>query len=210
MNRGISFPPSAFILHPFLSEQADFSVAAVNGGFEALFVAGVAVDGVLFFLEIDGHGQARWAGLALGPEAAVFFDEGFGAVLLFGAVAEFFGFGVFEFLTGEWGGAFEFTALGVGEGCVVKLLGASEAAESPRRGDDAVGEDFFFVGLRGDFLEEFGAVLFEFIRVLAFDEEVVGVDPVLDRVLRDDRLAFGRCGPGGFLGIAAIGFELLE
>ena len=107
--------------------------------------------------------------------------------------------------------------IGVGDGFAVAAGRVERVAHA---GDGAAGEEIglanlvdvhdLFGGLGRLVLHELVAERFVAIEIFEEQEEVLGVEAVLDRVLRTDGFAFFGFGAGGLLGIAAICFDLAE
>ena len=98
-------------------------------------------------------------------------------------------------------------ALGNGGG-----LGADDAGQAPVAGGDGFEEHLFDGGLRCELVTEGGEetvkVLARFVGLQGFRDDGFGEDAVLERVPAAAGFALGGAGPGGALGVAAVGGEL--
>jgi hypothetical protein len=89
-------------------------------------------------------------------------------------------------------------------------LGFMEAAEEPIGVDEGIDEAALLGSGGLEALEIFGGEGFEIGGIFAGNDERLGVDAGLQRIHAGGGLAADRARAGGFLGVAAVGFELFE
>jgi hypothetical protein len=89
-------------------------------------------------------------------------------------------------------------------------LGFVEAAKEPVGVNEGIDEAAFFGSGRLEAVEILGGEGFESGGIFAGDDEGLSVDSGLQRIHAGGGLAGDRARAGGFLSVAAIGFELFE